>query len=204
MQTWLPARQPRYSPPARQVTAAYPGVGAMRTSRQRGIPVARVKGQLVAETLGAECYAQRRPFIGRSLAGETVEFDQAMQWTGRDRQMHTLYLPHQENGVTLGLYALVTDLTAIRRNAAGLIRLARFDALSGLPNRSQFDERLAEAMARTRRLRQPIALSFLDIDRLKTINDSLGPRRGRCGAVGVRAAVGEHRARHRNRSAPRG
>jgi len=204
MQTCLPARQPRYSPPARQVTAAYPGVGAMRTSRQRGIPVARVKGQLVEEALGAEHYAQRRSFIARALAGETVEFDQAMQWTGRDRQMHTLYLPHQENGVTLGLYALVTDVTAIRRNEADLTRLARFDALTGLPNRRQFGERLAEAMAHTRRLRQPIALLFLDIDRWKTINDSLGPRRGRCGAVGVRAAVGEHRARHRNRTAPRG
>jgi len=176
----------------------------MPTSRQRDIPVAQVEGQLVAEALGAERYAQRRPFIGRSLAGETVEFDQAMQWTGRDRQVHSLYLPHQENGVTLGLYALVTDVTAIRRNEADLTRLARFDALTGLPNRRQFGERLAEAMAHTRRLRQPIALLFLDIDRWKTINDSLGPRRGRCGAVGVRAAVGEHRARHRNRTAPRG
>ena len=143
-----------------------------------GIPVSRVEGQLVADALGEELYAQRRPFIERALAGERVEFDQVMQSTSEDRQVHALYVPHQENGVTLGLYALVTDVTGIRRNEAELIRLARFDPLTGLPNRRQFDERLAEAMARTRRVHQPIALLFLDIDRFKTINDSLGHAAG--------------------------
>ena len=143
-----------------------------------GSPVARVEGQLVADALGADLYAQRRPFIERALAGERVEFDQVMQSTGADRHVHALYVPHQENGVTLGLYALVTDVTEIKRNEAELLRLARFDPLTGLPNRRQFDERLAEAMARTRRAHQPIALMFLDIDRFKTINDSLGHAAG--------------------------
>ena len=143
-----------------------------------GIPVARVEGQLVTDAIGAEIYAQRSPFIERALAGERVEFDHVMQSTGADRQVHALYVPHQENGVTLGLYALVTDVTEIKRNEAELLRLARFDALTGLPNRRQFDERLSEAMARTRRAHQPIALLFLDIDHFKTINDSLGHAAG--------------------------
>ena len=68
----------------------------------------------MADALGAELYAPRRPFIERALAGERVEFDQLMQSTGEDRQVHALYVPHQENGVTLGLYASLHRLGLLR------------------------------------------------------------------------------------------
>lgn len=52
--------------------------------------------------------------------------------------------------------------------------LARVDSLTGLPNRRQFDERLALAVARSQRPGLPVALVYLDIDHFKQINDSLG------------------------------
>ncbi|MFS8063321.1 MAG: diguanylate cyclase domain-containing protein [Luteimonas sp.] len=52
--------------------------------------------------------------------------------------------------------------------------LARVDSLTGLPNRRQFDERLALAVARSQRLGLPVALLYLDIDHFKQINDSHG------------------------------
>jgi diguanylate cyclase (GGDEF)-like protein/PAS domain S-box-containing protein len=52
--------------------------------------------------------------------------------------------------------------------------LARVDSLTGLPNRRQFDERLALAVARSQRPGLPVALLYLDIDRFKQINDSHG------------------------------
>jgi diguanylate cyclase (GGDEF)-like protein len=55
-----------------------------------------------------------------------------------------------------------------------LERLANYDALTGLPNRSLFRERLGQAMARARRYGKPMALLFLDLDRFKTVNDALG------------------------------
>jgi diguanylate cyclase (GGDEF)-like protein/PAS domain S-box-containing protein len=52
--------------------------------------------------------------------------------------------------------------------------LARVDSLTGLPNRRQFDERLALAVARSQRPGLPIALLYLDIDHFKQINDTHG------------------------------
>lgn len=70
--------------------------------------------------------------------------------------------------------AMLRDVTERKRQARHLARLANFDTLTGLPNRSQFMHRLRQAMARARRDSQLMALMFLDLDRFKVVNDSLG------------------------------
>jgi diguanylate cyclase (GGDEF)-like protein len=59
-------------------------------------------------------------------------------------------------------------------NEEQLSRLANFDGLTGLPNRTLFRDRLQQAIARSLRSSQQLALMFLDVDRFKIINDSLG------------------------------
>jgi len=62
-----------------------------------------------------------------------------------------------------------------RHNAEQTIRhLAYHDALTGLPNRALFEDRLELALAHARRSREMLAVMFLDLDRFKTINDILG------------------------------
>lgn len=70
--------------------------------------------------------------------------------------------------------AIVRDITERRQAQARLSRMANYDNLTGLPNRSLFRERLHAAMKRCRRTGERAALMFLDLDRFKTINDSLG------------------------------
>ncbi|MBE0548618.1 MAG: EAL domain-containing protein [Rubrivivax sp.] len=75
-------------------------------------------------------------------------------------------------------------LVALRDNAdrvqtqERLAFLANFDSLTGLPNRTLFRDRLAQAMGRAQRSGRPLALMFLDLDRFKVINDSLGHEAG--------------------------
>jgi diguanylate cyclase (GGDEF)-like protein/PAS domain S-box-containing protein len=68
----------------------------------------------------------------------------------------------------------VRDLTDQRQTQEKLQYLANFDSLTGLPNRALFRDRLAQAMERARRSGQAMALMFLDLDRFKVVNDSLG------------------------------
>jgi diguanylate cyclase (GGDEF)-like protein/PAS domain S-box-containing protein len=56
--------------------------------------------------------------------------------------------------------------------------LAHHDLLTGLPNRGVAEQRLREAMQQSERTGQPVAVLFIDLDRFKTINDSLGHQTG--------------------------
>lgn len=70
------------------------------------------------------------------------------------------------------------DVTAEKDAAARLSHLARYDQLTGLPNRALGLERLASAVARIRRGSPQLAVLFIDLDDFKRVNDTLGHAAG--------------------------
>lgn len=66
------------------------------------------------------------------------------------------------------------DITERLRSEHQMTHLALFDSLTGLPNRLQFQVRLDEAFARSRRSNKPLAVMLLDLDHFKNVNDTLG------------------------------
>ena len=68
----------------------------------------------------------------------------------------------------------VQDISERKRAERETRRLAYFDSVTGLPNRSLFKDRLTQALSYARRYKTMLATMFVDLDRFKAINDTLG------------------------------
>lgn len=129
----------------------------------------------VREVLGPRLYEERRDKIERALAGERVEFEIETEAVGMRRNLRSVYVPDFDaSGKVVGIYTLSSDVTELKTVEKKLTQLARYDTLTGLPNRHHFNDKLVEAMARCRRSASPMALMFLDVDHFKSINDTYG------------------------------
>ncbi|HJR83581.1 MAG TPA: EAL domain-containing protein, partial [Sphingomicrobium sp.] len=101
-----------------------------------------------------------------------------------------------ERGRFLGFRGIGTDLTEQRRSEQEITRLARFDSLTGLPNRAMMRQMLDEALRNASNRRKGCALFLIDLDRFKNVNDTLGHPIGdallRQVAERLKSVMGEH------------
>ena len=79
-----------------------------------------------------------------------------------------------QNGKVIGVASLVDDITERTRSEDIIWQQANYDALTGLPNRNMFHDRLAQDMRKADRDRCPLALLLIDLDEFKEVNDTLG------------------------------
>ena len=123
---------------------------------------------------------------------EPVEFYQAMwdalarerYWQGEiweKRKDGTLYPKwltitaiHNQQGKLVNYIASFSDITLRKQAEQKIEHMAHHDALTNLPNRFSLTERLSQSLEQARRSEQHLAVIFLDLDRFKNINDSLG------------------------------
>ncbi|MBF0176110.1 MAG: EAL domain-containing protein [Magnetococcales bacterium] len=78
----------------------------------------------------------------------------------------------------LVLISLVRDISQRKEAEERILHQANYDALTGLPNRALFLDRLQHELTRAKRSRSRVALMFIDLDRFKWVNDTLGHAAG--------------------------
>ena len=79
-----------------------------------------------------------------------------------------------DDGNTTHYAGLFTDITQNRRNEEQIRQLAYYDALTGVPNRRLLEDRLEHAIRHAHRKEMLLAVMFMDLDRFKEVNDTLG------------------------------
>jgi len=82
------------------------------------------------------------------------------------------------SGKPLKLVGSIRDVTERKQAEQEIRKLAYHDTLTGLPNRSLFQDRLDQALAQAKRHGRDLSLLFLDLDRFKDVNDTLGHASG--------------------------
>jgi diguanylate cyclase (GGDEF)-like protein/PAS domain S-box-containing protein len=145
-----------------------------------GRPPLSVVGRHVREVFGPAAYETHRLHASEVFrSGHLVSFETEVEVAGSMRFLRTTYVPDcGSDGQVRGIYALSMDITDMKTVEAQLTHQARFDHLTGLPNRQQFEERLHDAILRARGWARPIGLLFIDVDHFKNINDTHGHAAG--------------------------
>jgi diguanylate cyclase (GGDEF)-like protein/PAS domain S-box-containing protein len=121
-----------------------------------------------------------RDFIENVLRGNKgkMEFEMiGFKGTHRWMETHSVAMPNDRGGPPVML-SITRDITELKNSERRLKQLAHFDSLTDLPNRVQFIARLEQTMADADRNERLVGVVFLDLDRFKYINDSLGHGKG--------------------------
>jgi diguanylate cyclase (GGDEF)-like protein/PAS domain S-box-containing protein len=124
---------------------------------------------------------------GESLVRYQEEFARVLS-EGEGRQLEAVFLTRDggaidvegnlscsfRDGVPVAVWAVYRDVTKRKRADEQLYRMAHYDVLTDLPNRLLFMDRLQQLRAMSYRMEQRMGVLFLDLDRFKNINDTLG------------------------------
>jgi diguanylate cyclase (GGDEF)-like protein/hemerythrin-like metal-binding protein/PAS domain S-box-containing protein len=111
------------------------------------------------------------------MQGESSHIDDMMVVgpDGVERVLEVMGSPVRDgDGVVWASVVSFFDITGRAENTARITRLAYYDALTRLPNRRLFHDRMQMAITQARRDKSRLALMMIDLDRFKPVNDSLG------------------------------
>jgi diguanylate cyclase (GGDEF)-like protein/PAS domain S-box-containing protein len=146
--------------------------------------VERLLGHTPGELIGTKLQQHIHPEDAAAVVAEfdrhTREAVQSVEFRFRERgggwrSLEASVNHLVDNPDVAGIVLNCRDITARKQDEATIRHLAYFDALTGLPNRLLFNDRLAQALAHARRRgSRCLSIMFLDLDRFKTINDTLG------------------------------
>jgi diguanylate cyclase (GGDEF)-like protein len=134
-------------------------------------PGTKLRSILEARVAAGSSPAAAQEYIDTRLAEVTRNEPYCAVTELRDGRVISITHQPIEGG---GWVAIHQDITDSRRDEERVAFMARHDLLTGLPNRTNFMEKLEEAGARLRRRHETFTVFMLDLDRFKNVNDSLG------------------------------
>lgn len=118
------------------------------------------------------CFAEAGRGTPQKLSTHKIAKD------GRRVDVDIVYFPVEVNGRIVGVHGVARDVTQANTDKRHIKYLATHDALTGLSNRTLLDDRLNHAMEQARRSGGHTGVLFLDLNRFKPINDSMGHEQG--------------------------
>ena len=123
-----------------------------------------------------DCAAALRTLADKLKARESFRDLRLPVYTGGEERWWELAASprHDERGSFIGFRGVGSDVTEQRASADKINRLARFDALTGLPNRLMVNETLVRAILDAEKWGKRCAFMMIDLDRFKAVNDTLG------------------------------
>lgn len=133
--------------------------------------------ELEGRTITSLVAAEHRPFLLAALADPGSRAPE-VRLAGREPRWFSVAVADVTAGSEPELVVQLSDITTRRRAEHALQHAALHDALTGLPNRTLFLDRLTHAHHRIGRDTEAIGVIFLDLDDFKVINDQLGHRAG--------------------------
>ena len=125
--------------------------------------------------------ARLRGALGRMSRGETTDETAEVEFISRAGRRSVLRLTASVEhvaGKSARITGLTQDITEEREASERIEQLAHFDTLTGLPNRFLFRQRALAAIRGAQRADLTLGLLFVDLDRFKNVNDSLGHAAG--------------------------
>jgi diguanylate cyclase (GGDEF)-like protein/PAS domain S-box-containing protein len=138
------------------------------------------------ESIHPDDYTRVFAALKKAPLGEYLEEYRIVRPDGTVRWVHDRAFPvANEQGQVYRIAGIVEDITDRKEAEQRLLHLAHYDSLTNLPNRVLFRDRLTQTIARANRNKQIVALIFIDLDRFKEINDTLGHDTGDCLLTGV-------------------
>nr|WP_314544417.1 EAL domain-containing protein [uncultured Massilia sp.] len=126
--------------------------------------------------------AEDRTLVARLIAGELRDFQRETRYLRKDGTQVWVAVSastmREASSGQLRLILAVEDVSRRKQAEEALLRMANHDALTGLPNRLLLQDRLAQAIVQAQRNARQVGVMFVDLDRFKHINDSLGHEAG--------------------------
>jgi len=137
-------------------------------------------GMHISEIVGDAAFITIQDYFNKALAGESCKYQRLVQLNSGDQRWIDAnivpYKPGQKR--TTGIYITVLDITEQKQATEKIQYQAQHDPLTGLPNRLLLNEELTRMLESARCESTRLALVFLDLDRFKDVNDTLGHHAG--------------------------